>query len=206
MSRAHRVVARILSCRGRRHRVVILVIELAVLLAVMAVMAVAALAELPELPDAPSSAVAAKSAVTNGQHTVPAPAASSRRIPIPMRALYLADLGLRIADIVTTHRDLNNPCECMREADPIAPHGKGWAGDVAFQAGMWAAVTVGAEVLRRHRHGRLAAAGVAGDVASETWAVQHNLRLPVTGAAAVVAVRSGGNRTPVSSVGFGGFR
>lgn len=87
------------------------------------------------------------------------------------------DVGLRWGDVLTTRQFMLNPCNCHHEINPIAPHTPGWAEQVSFQMGMALVVNGGSSWLRRKGHRKLARIVVIADIASETWALQNNLRL-----------------------------
>lgn len=110
-------------------------------------------------------------------HAQELPQAPKPHILTVDRALYAADLTLRVMDTTSTHALFNDPCACHYEIDPIAPGGKGWGHVSLFQAGMFLAVAGSAEVLRRHHHPRIARIVMLADIADEVWAVQNNMRI-----------------------------
>ena len=65
---------------------------------------------------------------------------------------------------------------------------------MAFQAGMAASVFTMSRGLERRGHPRLAKLAVLADILGETWAVQHNLRLPPRPAQPGGLLRVGGHR------------
>jgi len=98
-----------------------------------------------------------------------------RRVITVNRALYSADLTLRLMDTVTTHSFLNDSCACFHEANPISPSSQGWSHIAAFQSAAFGVVAGGSSRLGR-RHPRLARTALILDIASEIYAVQNNLR------------------------------
>jgi hypothetical protein len=96
--------------------------------------------------------------------------------------LVAADSALRIGDAITTHRFLTDPCKCMIELDPMAPHSGSWASEAAFQ-GLNAAVVIGgARLLRHYHHNKLARALLIEDISQEGyWVVNNSLLLEAHG-------------------------
>ena len=92
------------------------------------------------------------------------------------RALAASEFGARTLDMWSTHRALNAKCGCNYEADPLAPHGKGWGGDAAFQYGASVAINFGAIELRKHHHEKWARALLIVDMADESVATVNNVR------------------------------
>jgi hypothetical protein len=90
------------------------------------------------------------------------------------RSLVAAEVAVRIGDTITTERFLTDPCRCMHETDPIAPHSAGWGREVAFQAANALLVIEGARILRSHHHPRLARLLLVEDVANEGRLVVSN--------------------------------
>lgn len=111
--------------------------------------------------------------------------------PLPAKIMFLTDSAIRVGDVITTYRLLNNPCRCFREADPIAPKGGALLPSVAFQASAGAAVFLGSQLLLRHHHPRFAYMLQAIDIESEMYAVFAN-NIPLlersTGAATISPV------------------
>jgi hypothetical protein len=93
------------------------------------------------------------------------------------RTLILLDFGARTADLVSTRNFLNNPCKCIHEVDPIAPHTASLGPQLAFQYGMFGLVTGGSQLLRKHHHTKLATALLMWDIGDEVYAVQSNVRV-----------------------------
>jgi hypothetical protein len=93
------------------------------------------------------------------------------------RYLLALDGTLRSLDMKTTHDLLSNPCHCFKEDDPIAPHDGNYAKQVLFQGGMTALITLGHYELAKHNHPKWARALVLADIASESYAVGHNMSL-----------------------------
>jgi hypothetical protein len=91
--------------------------------------------------------------------------------------LLAMDGTLRTMDAKSTHDLLSNSCHCFKEDDPIAPHTGNYAAQALFQGGMMALVTFGHYELAKHNHPRWARALVLGDIASESYAVGHNMSL-----------------------------
>lgn len=94
--------------------------------------------------------------------------------PLSAEILGLTDTAIRVGDVITTYRLLNNPCHCFKEADPIAPKGSALLPSIAFQASAGAAIYLGSQFLRAHHHLRLAYALQVVDIESETYAVFAN--------------------------------
>lgn len=88
--------------------------------------------------------------------------------------LFRADALLRVGDVITTYDFLHDPCHCFYEANPIAPSGN-TSQIVVFQAGALMVIGVVHNYLINHHHPVLARLVLIGDVASESYAVGHNI-------------------------------
>ena len=93
------------------------------------------------------------------------------------KTLYAADLTIRTLDMISTHTLLNAPCRCWVEKDPIAPSGKALLPMAVFQYGMALGVIASSRLLERHHHSRLSKILLVVDITTESYAVQHNMRL-----------------------------
>jgi hypothetical protein len=91
--------------------------------------------------------------------------------------LTILDFGARTADLISTRNFMANRCQCIYEIDPIAPHTRALGPQLAFTYGMFAVVTGGAYMLRKHGHRKIARALVLADIADETYADINNIRL-----------------------------
>lgn len=82
--------------------------------------------------------------------------------------------AFHVGDIITTREFMNNPCKCMTEMNPIAPHGRALGPLLLYHGGWIAANTFITYKLEKHHH-HLAAWAVRGtEIGVEMWAVRHN--------------------------------
>lgn len=139
-----------------------------ILLLASAVHAQTQATELPDSPDSPGAS--ASSAIFPDSSMV----RSLLSAPLPAETMGLTDIMLRVGDVITTYRLLNNPCRCFNEADPLAPKGGAIIPSITFQASAAAAVYFGSQFLRKHHHRKLAYALQAADIESESYAVFAN--------------------------------
>jgi hypothetical protein len=95
----------------------------------------------------------------------------------PNKFLVGAEIGIRIADTISTHTNLTDPCRCFVESDPLAPHSGSWGKEIAFQSLAAMAVIGGARFLAHKHHTHLANALLSADIADESLAVSHNIYL-----------------------------
>ena len=92
-------------------------------------------------------------------------------------SLFSADALLRGIDGYTTVKNLGNPCKCIHETNPMAPHSASVGQQVAFQAGALAATYGTAWLLNRYHHPKLARIVLMIDVANEARSVVGNYRV-----------------------------
>jgi len=92
-------------------------------------------------------------------------------------SLFSADAVLRSLDGYTTVKNLGNPCKCVHETNPLAPHSASVGKQVAFQAGALAATYGTAWLLNHYHHPKLARVVLMIDVANEARSVVGNYRV-----------------------------
>src|SRR5882757_8568545 len=91
--------------------------------------------------------------------------------------LFSADATLRMLDGYTTVNNLNDPCHCIHETNPMAPPSASVGKQVAFQAGALAATYGTAWLLNHYHHEKLARIVLILDVANEARSVVGNYRV-----------------------------
>jgi hypothetical protein len=62
----------------------------------------------------------------------------------------IAVVALHLADAITTHEALSNPCHCFREENPLAPHSGSWGTQIGFHMGIAGLAIGGAYWFRHH--------------------------------------------------------
>jgi len=83
-------------------------------------------------------------------------------------------VALHMADAMTTHEILANPCQCFREANPLAPKSGSWGSQIGFHAALSGVAIGGAYWLRHHHSPKLADGLLWTDIAVESGAVTNN--------------------------------
>jgi hypothetical protein len=132
--------------------------------------------QLPDAPDAtrnPLDAVDLQGPVYFDRNETLIVSPATRRLNL---ALYAADLTLHTLDVATTYSQMNDPCRCYVESNPIAPSGKRLAPLLAFQYGYGAAAIFASHELTKHRHPFLGRVVLLWDLGDEAYALQNNLR------------------------------
>lgn len=78
-------------------------------------------------------------------------------LTVPLRAENLfhhkkeiAVVVLHVADAITTHEALTDPCQCFREANPLAPRSGSWGSQIAFHTLIGGLAIGGAHWFRHH--------------------------------------------------------
>lgn len=84
-----------------------------------------------------------------------------------------AEIGGRIADIISTRQFMTNKCHCIHEAE-IGPIANTTAGMTAYSLAISAAVNFGAYKLYQHNHKKLAKIALVADISGETVTNIHN--------------------------------
>jgi hypothetical protein len=90
-------------------------------------------------------------------------------------SLFSADALLRVMDGYTTVTNLNDPCKCIHETNPLAPHSGSVGKQIAFQASALAVATGSAWLLNHYHHPKIARAIMTIDVANETRSLIGNV-------------------------------
>jgi hypothetical protein len=92
-------------------------------------------------------------------------------------SLYGADLAVRTLDAVSTNTLLHAPCKCFTEGDPMAPGAKSLAALSAYQYSFSFGTIALSKLLHARRHTVLSKVIIIADIVSESYVVQHNMRL-----------------------------
>jgi hypothetical protein len=93
------------------------------------------------------------------------------------RVVYVSDFAIRTMDAISTGRLLNSPCRCFAEADPMAPGAKSSVVIFMYQAAFSLGTITTSRMLEKHHHARIARLLVIADIISESYIVQHNMRI-----------------------------
>lgn len=88
--------------------------------------------------------------------------------------LFSADSLLRTMDGYTTVNNLNDPCHCIHETNPLAPHNGSIGKQIAFQASALAITTGTVWTFNHYHHPKIARAIMMIDIANETRSVVGN--------------------------------
>lgn len=91
--------------------------------------------------------------------------------------LFSADAMLRVMDGYTTVNNLNDPCHCIHETNPLAPHSGSIGKQIAFQASALAITTGTAWLANKYHHPKIAHAIMMIDIANETRSVIGNYQV-----------------------------
>lgn len=86
----------------------------------------------------------------------------------------IAVLALHVADAITTHQALTNPCQCFHEADPLAPKSGSWGSQIAFHALIGGLAIGGAHWFRHHDAPKYASFLLWESITVESVAVTSN--------------------------------
>jgi hypothetical protein len=82
--------------------------------------------------------------------------------------------ALHVADAITTHNNLTDPCQCYREADPLAPKSGSWKSQIAFHAALGGVVIYSAHWFKHHGSPRFAKFLLWENITVESFAVANN--------------------------------
>lgn len=92
-------------------------------------------------------------------------------------SLFSADALLRGIDGYTTVKNLGNPCKCIHETNPMAPHSASVGKQILFQGSALAATYGTAWLLNHYHHPKLARVVLMIDAANEARSVVGNYRV-----------------------------
>ena len=85
--------------------------------------------------------------------------------------------SLHLGDIVSTREFMHDPCKCMHEINPIAPHTPNWGAQLAYH-GAWVGLNTWATYRLEKRHHRVLAWELRGaQIGVEAFTVNSNYRL-----------------------------